>query len=140
MESKWFIIIIALLSFLYRQYKKMNEKREESINDSTNDSNNNQSAALGLDDLIAKFEKKFVTEEEIEVKPEGPFKVVEETKPVVSASTIEISNAQREANEAYSNDDSKSSETKDSETRDSEMDLDLKQIIISQAIINRPEY
>ena len=60
MESKWFIILFMLASFLYRIYKKNKENKEDlPVNDSQNQSDN----SWGFEDLISQFEQKYGVEE-----------------------------------------------------------------------------
>lgn len=61
MESKWFVIIFMLLSFLYRLYKKgQDNKSGEKISEPKPEN----TGSWGMEDLISQFEKKYGVENE----------------------------------------------------------------------------
>jgi len=135
-----------LASFLYKAYKKNKEKQEESFDQKNAE---NPSSSWGMDDLIAEFQNKFGVETEPnfevqnELEPEesewGSYEVQNEE--VIEQEPVDNYSSENADHHAFEHDIEKQN-TSAYQKKDDAIDLeyDLKQMIISNTILTRPEY
>ena len=133
----WIWGLFLLVSFIFNLLKKKNKEVENQEEGSSKDGG---SANLGLEELIRQFGEKYgaVTEEEVPIVRDMEnlkVEVSEEKEVPVSrySENINVSENKREVNSVEKNGVTNIEETQPEE-------LDLKQMIISNTILKRPEY
>ena len=143
MESKWFVIIFMVLSFVYRMYKKSKSGSDDSQEQEPSNSGNN---AWGIGDLISQFETDYgkdvgIEEEKIDLREtnnlvfDGPETVAE---------SVDYFPTEKASKNGRSFDENSIKEVEPSspisEKMEASYESDLEQMVISSAILNRPEY
>lgn len=143
MESKWFVIIFMVLSFVYRMYKKSKSGSDDSQEQEPSNSGNN---AWGIGDLISQFETDYgkdvgIEEEKIDFRDTNNLVF---DSPETVAESVEYFPTEKASEKNRSFDENSKKEVEPNfpitEKMEASYEVDLEQIVISSAILNRPEY
>jgi hypothetical protein len=143
MESKWFIIIAMILSFLYKKYKERQEMKEGVESESEKES------MWNMEDFVAKLERQFNPNSgnETSTSTPKPHRAVVEVEPVFRKEEMMDSNPEYSEEFASHKAEFQSKKEildlkKEEESIETEIpyNLDLEKMIVSQVILHRPEY
>ena len=146
MESKWFIIIAMLASFLYKLYKKNKEKQEESFEQNSTE---NPSSSWGMEDLISEFQNKYGVETEPNFEGQNELEQEEsewgsyevQNEEVIEQEPVVEYSSENADHHAFETDIEKQNiEAYEKEDDVFDIEYDLRQMIISNTILTRPEY
>jgi hypothetical protein len=146
-ESKiWIMALFMLMSFLYKAYKKRNKAQKEA-GDSFDSNSSEEEASWGINDLISQFEETYSGQKEVLVDQRAQ-KSPMETPIIDSAENVISENdkyehsyrGNKEELEKKANRATKKKLENENAPEKLDLKLDLKQMIISQTILERPNF
>lgn len=151
-DSKiWIAALFMLVSFIFNAIKKKRQAEKEALGGQENEPQSSESS-WGVNDLISQFEEKYGVEtepsknqfvaEEIELEEEYSSEYLAEDLKTEPVSAYSVENAthsdfKRETKVKASDDEAYA---KESSTQSLDLELDLRQMVISSTILERPEY
>ncbi len=151
-DSKiWIAALFMLISFVFNAIKKKRKAEKEAL-EGQQEEVQNSDASWGVGDLISQFEEKYGVETEAKQNEfvTGDMEVKEDYVSEYTAEEVDKQSYEGYSEESASHSgitrdknvklsDDVSYQT-DSASEDSELELDLRQMVISSTILDRPQY
>lgn len=155
-DSKiWIWVVFMIISFAYNAWKKKNKARQEEESYEEDSASSNNPVDFGLEDLISQFEEQYgggkkepkveKVEKRVvqsEVKTHEPQRVRETAQPTSRFSKNEKAFKTPKNNPGKKSDLTKKDKVErvNSDQNAANLDVDLRQMVIAQTVLERPKY
>lgn len=147
MEGKWFVIVFMLASFLYRIYKKNNENQKDSH---VNESDYQGNSSWGLNDLITQFEQKYGVNKDVSIHEQYNNRYeISTNDEEIPVEKLDVVNKEKYESETPNHHalpvdhdvvENKKCHYHVAKSFLENEEYDLEQMIISQTILDRPDF